>query len=115
MFCQNDSVAHGYLDPGAFLHALGLPAVTNGRASGDYIDSVGNLLQYGTSAVFFAAVGIGLGRIVALYHRPSTSYQIHLDNRCLYYFLLTAVGRHRPLQGQLVEHAEPTAAAPPRR
>jgi hypothetical protein len=32
--------------------------VTNGRASGDYMDPVANLLQYGTAAPFFSAVGI---------------------------------------------------------
>jgi hypothetical protein len=30
-------------------------------------------------------VGVGLGRIVALHHRSSTSYQIHEDNRRLYF------------------------------
>jgi hypothetical protein len=44
--------------PAAFMHALNLPAVTNGRASGDYMSDTNNLLQYGTSAPFFAAVGI---------------------------------------------------------
>jgi hypothetical protein len=28
-------------------------------------------------------VGVGLGRIVALYHRSSTLYQIHSNIRCL--------------------------------
>ena len=42
----------------AFLQALSLPAVTNGRASGDYQTPSGNLLGYGVNAPFFAAVGI---------------------------------------------------------
>jgi hypothetical protein len=28
---------------------------------------------------------LGFGRIVALYHRPSTLYQIHEQIRCLYF------------------------------
>jgi hypothetical protein len=31
------------------------------------------------------AVALGLGRIVALYHRSSTLYQIREDIRCLYF------------------------------
>ena len=55
----NMSVQYCMSHPAAFLNAaMSLPAVTNGRASGDYADPVGNLLQYGTSAVFFSAVGI---------------------------------------------------------
>lgn len=44
--------------PAAFLHALSLPSVTNGRASGDYQTPTSNLYSYGTSAPFFAAVDI---------------------------------------------------------
>jgi hypothetical protein len=45
--------------PAAFLNAaMSLPAVTNGRASGDYANPVGNLLNYGTAAPFFSAVGM---------------------------------------------------------
>ena len=55
----NMSVQYCMSHPAAFLYAaMNLPAVTNGRASGDYVDPVGNLLQYGTSAPFFSAVGI---------------------------------------------------------
>jgi hypothetical protein len=32
-----------------------------------------------------AAVLVGLGRIVALYYRSSTLYQIHEENRRLYF------------------------------
>ena len=31
------------------------------------------------------AVKLGLGRLVALHHRSSTSYQIHKAIRCLYF------------------------------
>jgi hypothetical protein len=31
-----------------------------------------------------SVVGVGLGRIVALRYRSSTSYQLHRDSRCLY-------------------------------
>jgi hypothetical protein len=54
----NIGVQYCMAHPAAFLQALSLPAVTNGRASGDYMSDVGNLLGYGTSAPFFAAVGI---------------------------------------------------------
>ena len=37
--CVQYCMAH----PAAFLHALALPAVTNGRASGDYQNPSGNL------------------------------------------------------------------------
>lgn len=55
---HNLSVQFCMAHPAAFLHALQLPAVTNGRASGDYQDPAGNLLSYGTAAPFFSAVGI---------------------------------------------------------
>jgi hypothetical protein len=55
---HNVSVQYCMAHPGAFLHALSLPAVTNGRASVDYQTPSGNLLTYGTDAPFFAAVGI---------------------------------------------------------
>ena len=54
----NVSVQYCMAHPAAFLHALTLPAVTNGRASGDYQNPAGNLLSYGSAAPFFAAVGI---------------------------------------------------------
>ena len=40
------------------MEAIALPAVTNGRASGDYVQPTGNLLGYGRAAPFFSAVGI---------------------------------------------------------
>ena len=55
---NNVSVQYCMAHPAAFLNALSLPAVTNGRASGDYQAPSGNLLQYGANAPFFAAVGI---------------------------------------------------------
>ena len=55
---NNISVQYCMSHPAAFLNALSLPAVTNGRASGDYQAPTGNLLQYGANAPFFAAVGI---------------------------------------------------------
>lgn len=55
---NNISVQYCMAHPAAFLNALSLPAVTNGRASGDYQTPTGNLLQYGANANFFAAVGI---------------------------------------------------------
>jgi hypothetical protein len=36
------------------------------------------------SMLLALGVGLGLGRIVALHHRSSTSYQIHEHIRCLY-------------------------------
>eukprot|EP01051_Picozoa_sp_SAG22_P021863 SAG22_NODE_5001_length_1111_cov_1.159091_1_plen_260_part_01 len=54
----NMSVQYCMAHPASFLHALALPAVSNGRASGDYQSPVENLLQVGSSAPFFAAVGI---------------------------------------------------------
>eukprot|EP01044_Picomonas_judraskeda_P035317 COSAG03_NODE_15048_length_442_cov_1.192420_1_plen_92_part_01 len=53
---NNVSVQYCMAHPAAFLNALSLPAVTNGRASGDYQAPSGNLLQYGANAPFFAAV-----------------------------------------------------------
>jgi hypothetical protein len=55
---NNISVQYCMSHPAAFLNALSLPAVTNGRASGDYQIPTGNLLQYGTNAPFFSSVGI---------------------------------------------------------
>lgn len=54
----NVSVQFCMSHPAAFLEALRLPAVTNGRASGDYMTYAANLQRYGTAAPFFAAVGI---------------------------------------------------------
>ena len=54
----NMSVQYCMAHPAAFLHALTLPAVTNGRASGDYVSPDGNLEQYGSNALFFTALGI---------------------------------------------------------
>lgn len=54
----NMSVQFCMAHPAAFLHALQLPSVTNGRASGDYQTPSGNLLSYGTAAPFFSAIGI---------------------------------------------------------
>lgn len=44
--------------PAAFMEALSFPAVTNGRASGDYESPTSNLLNYGTAAMFFSAAGV---------------------------------------------------------
>ena len=41
----NMTVQYCMAHPASFLHALQLPAVTNGRASGDYQTPSGNLLQ----------------------------------------------------------------------
>ena len=38
-----------------------------------------------SAAQFNDAVRVGLGRIVALHHRPSTSYQIHEHIRRLFF------------------------------
>lgn len=54
----NMSVQYCMAHPAAFLEAMALPAVSNGRASGDYQTPDGNLLDYGTAAPFFAAIGI---------------------------------------------------------
>ena len=55
---SNISVQYCMAHPAAFLTALSLPAVTNGRASGDYVAPTGNLLNYGSAAMFFSAVGV---------------------------------------------------------
>ena len=54
----NISVQYCMAHPASFLTALSLPAVTNCRASGDYEAPTGNLLDYGSTAMFFSAVGI---------------------------------------------------------
>ena len=54
----NMSVQYCMAHPAAFMEAIALPAVTNGRASGDYVQPTGNLLGYGRAAPFFSAVGI---------------------------------------------------------
>ena len=54
----NMTVQYCMAHPASFLHALSLPTVTNGRASGDYQGPSGNLLSYGFAAPFFAAVDI---------------------------------------------------------
>jgi hypothetical protein len=54
----NMSVQYCMSHPAAFLEALSFPAVTNGRASGDYVAPTGNLLAYGTAAPFFAAAQV---------------------------------------------------------
>jgi hypothetical protein len=54
----NMSVQYCMAHPAAFMEAILLPSVTNGRASGDYQTPMGNLLEYGNAAPFFAAVGI---------------------------------------------------------
>ena len=54
----NISVQYCMAHPASFLHALSLPAVTNGRASGDYQTPAGNLLSYGAAAPLFAALGV---------------------------------------------------------
>jgi len=55
---SNISVQYCMAHPAAFMTALSLPAVTNGRASGDYASPTGNLLDYGTAAMFFSAAGV---------------------------------------------------------
>ena len=55
---KNMSVQFCMSHPAAFLHALTLPSVTNGRASGDYENCDENLIQYGKNAIFFSALGI---------------------------------------------------------
>jgi hypothetical protein len=55
---HNTSIQYCMAHPAAMLEALALPAVSNGRASGDYQSDTGNLLTYGTAAPFFAALGI---------------------------------------------------------
>lgn len=50
----NMSVQYCMAHPAAFLNAaMNLPAVTNGRASGDYQNPDGNLLPYGTFLCLF--------------------------------------------------------------
>ena len=65
------AVAPGLPDPCYVLHLVAEDADLEHRAAS-------------TGARFLGEVAVGLGRIVALYHRSSNLYHIYDDNRCLY-------------------------------